>query len=32
MLLDMTAMTPLVPRLHVDLGRLASAACRRRMA
>ncbi|MFC8131943.1 putative leader peptide [Streptomyces sp. NPDC057302] len=25
-------MTPLVPRLHVDLGRLASAACRPRVA
>ncbi|MFD4483051.1 MULTISPECIES: putative leader peptide [Streptomyces] len=25
-------MTPLVPRLHVDLGRLASAACRLRVA
>ncbi|WP_348541599.1 putative leader peptide [Streptomyces sp. MZ04] len=25
-------MTPLVPRLHVDLGRLASAACRPRLA
>ncbi|MEV0651803.1 putative leader peptide [Streptomyces sp. NPDC050395] len=25
-------MTFLVPRLHVDLGRLASAACRLRVA
>ncbi|MFF1695793.1 putative leader peptide [Streptomyces sp. NPDC058257] len=25
-------MTLLVPRLHVDLGRLASAACRPRVA